>query len=161
MRCLALFAALFALAPFSAAVTLVLDSPLTVERPKYGSKGLDVTGTLTTGGAVSSASLVYSPATMTATERITGVNINGALLSGLDGGSFTGVLFTLTINATTKVGTYLGSAQFRVKIGRATYLSNVEGFTVKVKEYAAAVPEPAAMVALSVGVLGLTRRRRR
>lgn len=164
----ALFAGLFALATAApAALVLTIDSSLSIVRPAAGSTTFWILGllddsTVSTTAQASSASIpslsVTGPVGFTQADA----TVYDGVLGGFNKGKYTGKLFGLPISATTPLGTYTGTVKMQVRFGSRTtpVTTGAAPFSFTVTA-AQAVPEPAGLAAMGVGLLTSLRRRRR
>jgi hypothetical protein len=159
-------------APARAAfVTVTLDSPSqSVTVPTSGNITLNYTGTVTIAQGATFSSTTLTPAFDAANDELiptfSGINLAPAS----NGGSVSGLLFTVTINSTTAPGFYnlnptSSFPEFGVTAAIATGGTNFVGESYTVTVNARPVPEPSTLALTACGAglaaLGLRHRRSR
>ena len=148
----------------AAALTVTFDPPPTVNRVTAKTVALGGTLNLLTGVTASPIGISIVVLTATGPGKAFGigdVTVNGAVLGGMPKGRFTGTLFTLPIAPTTPLGTYTGTYQVRLQLSRTnSQTSGVTPFSFTVAAPPPkAVPEPASLAALGLGLILFRRRR--
>ena len=159
-------------APARAAfITVTLDSPSqSVTVPASGSILLNFTGTVTIPQGLTFVSSTLTPAFDAANDELipslSGLNLAPAS----NGGSVSGLLFSVTINSTTAPGFYnlnptTSFPEYGVTASIATGGTSFVGESYTVTVNARAVPEPSALALTACGAglaaLGLRHRRSR